>query len=93
METETRVLTMTELENVFYRAIETGEEYIGVRIKLSELDKPEIIINSNENFASKLAYYKRAYNQNLTLKSFGAIKITGFMYGSNFAEIQDWLNV
>lgn len=91
MEKETRVLTLTDLENVFTRAIETKEQYIGVRIETQGSEKPEIIINPKENFSDKLSYYKRAYNEDLTLKSFNGIKITGFMYGCNFAEIQDML--
>jgi hypothetical protein len=86
-----RVLTLKELEYVFQHALEYKEEYIGVRIEMPDLEKPEIIINPRENFSGKLAYYKRAYNDDLTLKSFNGIKITRFMYGCNFAEIQDYL--
>ena len=92
METTNKTLTMTELENVFKRAIELEENYIGVRIETQGSEKPEIIINPTENFEVKLEYYKKAYNNDLTLKSFNGIKITGFMYGYDFAEIQDWLN-
>ena len=92
METTNKTLTMTDLENVFKRAIETEEHYIGVRIETRGSEKPEIIINPTENFEVKLEYYKKAYNNDLTLKSFNGIKITGFIYGYDFAEIQDWLN-
>ena len=91
METETRVLTMAELVDVFNRAISQEENYIGVRIETQGSARPEIIINPTENFETKLEYYQKAYNDDLTLKSFNGIKITGFMYGENFAEIQDWL--
>lgn len=40
-----------------------------------EGDKPEIIINPKENFEAKLAYYKRSYNNDLTLKANPSIKI------------------
>ena len=91
METANKVLTMTELEDVFYRAIEQKENYIGVRVETQGCSKPEVIINPYRNFAFKLDYYKKAYNHDLTLKSFNGIKITGFMYGYDFAEIQDML--
>lgn len=91
MEKETRTLTLTDLENVFNRAIELEEHYIGIRIETQGSNKPEIIINPTENFEAKLEYYKKAYNEDLTLKSFNGIKITGFMYGVDFAEIQDML--
>lgn len=48
--------------------------------------KAEIIINENANFDSKFAYYKKAYNENLTLKSFNGIKIVGFTYGDTFKQ-------
>ena len=36
---------------------------------------PEIIINPKTNFDAKLAYYKKAYNEDLTLKANPNIKI------------------
>lgn len=49
---------------------------------------PEIIINENANFDKKFDYYKKAYNENLTLKTFKGIKIVGFSYGNTFKEIE-----
>lgn len=40
-----------------------------------EGNEPEIIINPKGNFEAKLAYYKKAYNENLTLKANPNIKI------------------
>lgn len=91
METTNKTLTMTELEDVFNRAISLKENYIGVRIETKGCSKPEIIINPYRNFVYKLDYYKKAYSDDLTLKSYNGIKITGFMYGYDFAEIQDLL--
>lgn len=85
-------LTLKDLEDVFNRAIKYNEEYIGIKIEAPDLEEPEVIINSRENFEAKLSYYKKSYNEDLTLKSFNKIKITGFIYGCNFAEIQDMLN-
>ena len=91
METTEKTLTMTDLENTFNQAIGLGVNYIGVRIWIQGFDEPEVIINPKENFESKLAYYKKAYNDNLTLKSFNGIKIIGCEYGDSFNEIADWL--
>lgn len=82
---------MTELVDIFERAIKYDENYIGVSIETAGSEKPEIIINPRENFENKLEYYKKAYNHDLTLKSFNGIKITRFIYGDNFAELQDML--
>ena len=50
--------------------------------------KPEIIINENANFDSKFDYYRKAYNEDLTLKTFSGVKIVGFTYGDTFKEIE-----
>lgn len=91
METSSNTLTMTDLENIFNQAIQLGVNYIGVRIKMQGFDEPEVIINPKENFETKLAYYKKAYNDDLTLKTFNGIKIIGFEFGDSFNEIADWL--
>ena len=91
METTEKTLTMTDLESVFNQAIGLGVNYIGVRIQMQGFDEPEVIINPKENFETKLAYYKKAYNEDLTLKTFNGIKIIGCEYGDSFNEIADWL--
>ena len=47
--------------------------------------EPEIIVNCRENIAEKLAYYERAYNEDLTVKANPSIKIVGY----NFCTRQD----
>jgi hypothetical protein len=39
---------------------------------------PEKIINPKENFAAKLEYYAKAYNEDLTLKNAPHIKIVNY---------------
>ena len=91
METVNKTLTMTDLEKVFNQAIGLGVNYIGVRIEMQGFDEPEVIINPRENFETKLEYYKKAYNDDLTLKTFNGIKVIGCEYGDSFNEIADWL--
>ena len=91
METTEKTLTMTDLESTFNQAIGLGVNYIGVRIQMQGFDEPEVIINPKENFETKLAYYKKAYNEDITLKTFNGIKIIGCEYGDSFNEIADWL--
>lgn len=82
-------LTLNNLEECFNKAIEENKKYIGVKIEMQGFPKPEIIINENENFTSKLAYYEKAYNEELTLKTFNGIKIVGFTYGNSFKDIEE----
>lgn len=81
-------LTINELEKCFYIASKRSIKYVGVKIQMQGFPKPEIIINENENFDSKFAYYKKAYNEDLTLKTFNGINIIGFTYGDTFADIE-----
>jgi glutamyl-tRNA reductase len=77
--------TLTDLKKVFIDAIRQGHIYIGVAVKLPNLESPEIIINPMENFEEKLKYYKNAYDENLVLKTCNDIEIVG-AYGSDYAD-------
>lgn len=81
-------LAIENLEKCFNAASHKDAKYVGVKIQMQGFPKPEIIINENKNFDSKFAYYKRAYNKDLTLKTFNGIRIVGFTYGSSFADIE-----
>jgi len=82
------MLTMINLERCFESAKEQGYPYVGVKIKMEGFEEPEVIINPIANFNKKLEYYKKAYNDELTLKSFNGIKIIGFTYGDSYDEIE-----
>lgn len=84
-------LNIDELDKCFNEAMFRESKYVGVKIEMQGFPKPEIIINVNENFNSKLQYYKKAYNQDLTLKTFNGIKIVGFTYGNSLQEIENSL--
>lgn len=81
-------MNINNLERCFYEASKQEKKYVGVKIKMEGFQKAEIIINENANFDKKFAYYKNAYNPDLTLKTFNGIKIVGFTYGDSFAEIE-----
>jgi hypothetical protein len=70
-------MTIKDLERCFSDARANNVKYIGVKIKMQGFPKPEIIINENVNFDSKFSYYKKAYNDDLVLKSFSGIQIVG----------------
>lgn len=82
-------LTLKNLENCFKGAKNNNAKYIGIAVKNINSSKAEIIINPEENFDDKLAYYKEAYNNNLELKSYPKISIIGFSYGNNFEELEN----
>jgi len=81
-------LTITNLEKCFKRAKERSMPFVGVKIQIEGFERPEVIINPYENFDSKLEYYKKAYNDDLTLKAFNGIKIISFTCGDNYSDIQ-----
>jgi hypothetical protein len=85
------MLNLTKLEECFNVAKETYQKYVGVLIQMQGFEKPELIINESENFETKLAYYKKAYNEDLTLKTFNGIKIIGYAFGSNLYDVYDYL--
>lgn len=82
-------MNINNLEKCFYEASVKGAKYVGVKIKMEGFPKAEIIINENENFDKKFDYYKKAYNEDLSLKTFSGIKIVGFTYGDSFEEIEN----
>jgi len=81
-------LNIVNLETCFDEAYNNGARYVGVKIQMQGFEKPEIIVNQVENFKTKLEYYKKAYNQDLTLRTFNGIKIIGFTYGDTFDDIE-----
>lgn len=83
--------TMNELEAKFKTADELSAGFIGVLIQMQGFEKPEIIINERENFEAKLAYYKKSYNEDLTLKTFNGIKIINCAWGFDLNSIQKQL--
>lgn len=85
------MVSINKLEKCFTVAKETNQKFVGVLIQMQGFEKPELIINENENFESKLAYYKKAYNEDLTLKTFNGIKIVGYAFGTSLNDIYDYL--
>lgn len=83
-------LTISNLENCFRSAIDSGYNYVAVKIRIEGFQNDEIVINPLANAESKLAYYKHAYNENLTHKLGGTnIQIVGFTFGDSFEDIQE----
>lgn len=80
-------MDMKELECCFESAIKDGAKFIGVEVETRGSKANEIIINPRENFRDKLEYYKKAYNDDLTLKSYDGIRIVNCEYGDDYIDL------
>jgi hypothetical protein len=87
-----KLLTLEALNDCFDFAQMSEAKYVAVKIAVG-LSKAEVIINPNDNFAEKRAYYNHAYNENLRHKFAGDtdIRIIGFTYGNTFAQLEQSL--
>ena len=83
-----KMLTIKDLERVFKTAYEDRVNYVAVKIEMQGFSEPEVIINHRDNFLDKLDYYKKSYNDDLSLKSFNGIRIIGITWGNTFEEIE-----
>lgn len=81
-------LKMKHLINCFEAAKQQKSKYVAVKIYMEGFEKPEIIINSIENFDKKLEYYKNAYDEDLRLKAVPTIKIVAFTFENDFERIE-----
>lgn len=79
---------LNNLEKCFEIAKKSKAKYIGVLIETRGSEAPEVIINPAENFDAKLEYYKKAYNDDLVLKTFDGIKIRAFDFGNTFSQLE-----
>lgn len=70
------VNNMKEFEEKLKYAIE-NKKGISVEIAVPDLPDYEVIQNPFDNVPGKLEHYKKAYNEQLKLKSFKQIKIVG----------------
>jgi hypothetical protein len=82
-------LTTNNLEICFNEAKEREMKFVGVVIEMDGFPQAEVIINPAANIDSKLEYYKKTYDENLSHKFAPGIKIIGFSYGNSFSDLQD----
>ena len=73
----------------FENFINLGVEYIGVYVKVPNLEKPELILNPIENANRKLDYYIKHYDDDMRLNSINSVEITsvtGVIYLEDLEE-------
>lgn len=80
-------MKLEELMNEFKVAEDNDYLFIGVAVKMPNLNKPEIIINPYSNFKYKKEYYMNAYDENLCLKNNPEIKIIGAISSDYISDI------
>ncbi|WP_373896402.1 hypothetical protein [Virgibacillus sp. CBA3643] len=81
-------MTMGYLESCFNRAKELGKNFVAIRIEMEGFPEPEIIVNPIINADSKLAYYKKTYDEELNHKYAKGIRISGFSFADDIANIE-----
>ncbi|MDM5193042.1 hypothetical protein QUG02_08685 [Bacillus hominis] len=86
-------LTLEGLEKCFNEAASEGTEYVAVQIEMDGFPSDEVIINDNDNITSKLAYYKKTYNEELEHRYAPGIRIVGFAHGYSFLNIEHKLGL
>jgi hypothetical protein len=74
-------VTLEELEKCFNEAVNEEAEYVAVQIEMDGFPSDEVLINDKHNIDSKLAYYKKTYNEDLEHRYTPGIRIVGFAYG------------
>lgn len=84
-------MTLNDLNEIINDAVEMDMKYIGVKIEMQGFEKAEVIINQSENFKTKQEYYNKAYNEDLTLKTFSGIRIVGAAFGNFLIDIESRL--
>lgn len=72
---------LEELEKCFNEVVNEEAEYVAVQIEMDGFPSEEVIINDKHNIDSKLAYYKKTYNEDLEHRYTPGICIVGFAYG------------
>lgn len=81
------------LKKIVEEGVSCGKLFLVVKIETEGNPAPEIIINPSENIGAKMAYYDKAYNDDLELISAKAsgksIRITDAIMTSNF-NVLNW---
>ena len=81
----------TEFKKIVEDGVSQGKEFLIVKIETEGNAEPEIIINPLANVKAKMAYYDRAYNDNLELiaaKNNGTlIRITDVLMTNNLSNL------
>jgi hypothetical protein len=82
-------VTMTEIEEVFEIAKEEGSTHVAVEIEMEGFPANELILNPSENIDTKLAYYKKTYDENGNHRFAPGIRIVSVYHGTYYMGDED----
>ncbi|OXB94872.1 hypothetical protein [Parageobacillus galactosidasius] len=85
--------TLQNLQDCYEAALKNNASYIGIAVRIPNIDGAEVIINKTSNFEEKMNYYQKAYDENLKLKSNPDIQIVAFASGNSFDDIEKHLKL
>lgn len=84
-------MTKEKLKKIVEDGIFRGKQFLAVKIETEGNPGPEIIVNPSVNIDMKIAYYNKAYNDDLELISAKAagklIRITDAIMTSNLDDL------
>lgn len=79
-------MTIKDLERCFSDARANSVKYIGVKVRTRGIPTPAIYFDEYFSFESRLAYYKKAFREDLVMVGNDDIQIVGCDY-SNSPEV------
>ena len=84
-------MTKKEFMDMYNSGVSRGRQFMVVQIETEGNPGPEVIVNRAENFAMKIKYYDKAYNDNMELikaKEAGkSIRITDLLMTNNLNDL------
>lgn len=84
-------MTKSDFNRVVSDGVARGKSFLVVKIMTDKNPLPETIVNPAENVASKMAYYNKAYNDDLELinakKSGKSVRIVDAIMMNNLSNL------
>lgn len=84
-------MTKEAFKAIVAEGVGRRRDYLAVRIETEDNLSPEVILNPIENLAEKMAYYDKAYNDDMELikakESGKLIRITDVLVTSNLSDL------
>lgn len=84
-------MTKAEFKTIVSEGVNRRRDYLAVKIETEGNPSPEVILNPIENLAEKMAYYDKAYNDDMELikakESGKLIRVTDVLVTSNLNDL------
>ena len=84
-------MNKAKFKQIVAEGCDRGKSFMIVKIETEGSPGPETIVNGRENFAAKLSYYDKAYNDDMELiaaKNNGkSVRIVDVLMTSNFNDL------